>query len=372
MREGDPNWTLSASEWDASTQRSAHASTRPSSSRSSRMRVPRAAQSFTGAFFAAHTLRSRRSLRAHPSLSLSHVDFRRLAGPRSAASVMALHPFFPILISCEGNAAFNLWDLETKALLCTHNVELHRHPRTSVKHLAINPSSGEVATVHTDNSVCVWNLNSKESSEVWAGGRSSVNALVWSSSGAELAVGFSNGQVEVRCPRTGWTHHTVLVSEREVNAIVSLPHDNMLAVGSSDWMIRIFEGSTLEQVSALEGHLGPVTCLAASDRFLVSGSLDNTVRVWPAAFGISVGSTVVIECSPYAYGFRSLLWRDSTLVAVRGSGTTSVWDTSDRDPEGWIERGDLRSHHRAVVVLGGNLVACASTVDNISVWDVSK
>lgn len=56
--------------------------------------------------------------------------------------------------------------------------------------------------------------------------------------------------------------------------------DNMMATGSYDATIRIWNLETGEQVRVLRGHMQGIRALQFDDHILVSGSLDGTMKIW--------------------------------------------------------------------------------------------
>lgn len=65
-------------------------------------------------------------------------------------------------------------------------------------------------------------------------------------------------------------------------------HDNLLASGSSDRSIRIYDIKSNNQIHKLNGHKGHVTTLKyyPSGRYILSGATDNTVRIWDLDLGL--------------------------------------------------------------------------------------
>lgn len=65
-----------------------------------------------------------------------------------------------------------------------------------------------------------------------------------------------------------------------------------LHLGAMDCLVNVWQLNTHELHSTLEGHTAPVTCVAFAPNglFAVSGSEDQTARVWGLTLGLVVSS----------------------------------------------------------------------------------
>ena len=106
--------------------------------------------------------------------------------------------------------------------------------------------------------------------------------------------------------------------------------EELLAIGSWDNGIRIYDTTTWEQTQTLKGHTGEVTCVAfSSDRnLLVSGGKDNTVRIWNAHTGQlrttlngHQGSIKSVAFSP----------NNDSIASSSQDGTIKIWITASPD-----------------------------------------
>ncbi|KIO01524.1 hypothetical protein M404DRAFT_149834, partial [Pisolithus tinctorius Marx 270] len=78
-----------------------------------------------------------------------------------------------------------------------------------------------------------------------------------------------------------------------VTSVAFSPDGNRIVTGSEDNTVRVWDAKSGDQIgNPLEGHTWGVTSVAFSPdgNRIVSGSQDNTVRVWDAKSGDQIGS----------------------------------------------------------------------------------
>ncbi|GMH35004.1 hypothetical protein BSKO_02865 [Bryopsis sp. KO-2023] len=169
-----------------------------------------------------------------------------------------------------------------------------------------------------------------------------------------------------------------------LSAIVGVGRSMIASGGDSTGHIELWklpiecigESTTLSREAILEGHMTPVCCLTATedDRYLISGALDNTIRVWnvhtktcekelthPVWLGkdclhLSVHDDMLATCCLGNYVLKVRLWRfqapgsycGKTFQAyMRGNAIRALWFHENRvvvgDREGYICVFDVES-----------------------------
>ena len=115
-----------------------------------------------------------------------------------------------------------------------------------------------------------------------AGHTDCVNAVV-SLPGGLLASGSMDSTVRVWEAGSGRLMRTLAGHTDSVRALASLP-GGLLASGADDSTVRVWEAGSGRLVRTLAGHTGEVMALAGlPGGLLASGSMDETVAVWRVA-----------------------------------------------------------------------------------------
>jgi len=161
-------------------------------------------------------------------------------------------------------------------------------------------------------------------------------------------------------------------------ATAQLDGRTVVISGSADDTMRVWDLATGTPVgSPFTGHTGPVSSVATAQldgrTVAISGSWDKTVRVWDLATGKPIGSPFTGHTGPvFAVATAQL---DGRPVVISGSAddTARVWDLATGTPVG----SPFTAHTAAVAAvttaqLDGRTVAISGSNDNtVRVWDLA-
>jgi WD40 repeat protein len=147
------------------------------------------------------------------------------------------------------------------------------------------------------------------------------------------------------------------------------PDGTQIVSGSQDQTVRVWDASTGTILHTLQGHTGYISSVEVSldGTRIVSGSHDHTVRIWDASTGVPIQTLEGHTDYVLSVAFSP----DGTYV-VSGSGdkTIRVWDTSTG-----IVLHTLGSHadevNSVAFSLDGSYIISGSDDRTIRIWTVS-
>jgi len=164
------------------------------------------------------------------------------------------------LVSASGrnNPVIRLWDVPTRQQIGQFSG--HKY---SVNSVVFSPDGTKVASGSSDNTIRLWDVATQQQVGQFSGPViDHEDSLVWSIT------------VRVRIPE-----------EEELNSVYSVafsPDGSMLAAGSDDKIVRLWDIKTGQQIGQLLGHTNHVVSVKFSPNgtLLASGSDDKTIRLW--------------------------------------------------------------------------------------------
>lgn len=172
-------------------------------------------------------------------------------------------------------------------------VEVRRHRNSlwirhgdAVSSLSLNEDQGLLYSGSWDKTFKVWRIVDSKCIESVRAHDDAVNAVVAGFDGL-VFTGSADGTVKVwrrELHGKGTKHsavQTLLKQESAVTALAVNPTASVLYCGSSDGLVNFWEREKhLSHGGVLRGHKMAVLCLAAAGSLVLSGSADKTICVW--------------------------------------------------------------------------------------------
>lgn len=155
------------------------------------------------------------------------------------------------------------------------------------------------ATDNTDNAIILWDIATVSQVAVYDQATSPVTQIAFAPDGARLAAVTTDGTLLV------WDVNNsaapIFTDANGVTALAYSPNGQFLAIGRSNGAVDLLDASG-NPVATYTGHLQSVSALAFSDdsRLLASGSLDGAMRLWSTQSDANVATVDVKDAQPVA------------------------------------------------------------------------
>jgi len=171
-----------------------------------------------------------------------------------------------VLVSCSSDTTVKVWDMKDMLFMSEDFIIPRSSSNTFAEHsdyvkalTAVDGRSGIVASGSLDGKIIVWDLEKGEYQAVLGKGLQENTSIYCLASG-----GKSFG------------------SEETSDQFLLPPEGSIIAAGSSDRVISLWDTRTKTRAVKLRGHRDIIRCLAMNEEgtILLSGSSDGSTRVW--------------------------------------------------------------------------------------------
>ncbi|MGY1761042.1 caspase family protein [Geodermatophilus sp. SYSU D00779] len=154
-----------------------------------------------------------------------------------------------------------------------------------------------------------------------------------------------------------------------VEAVAVTPDGEQIVSGSNDDTMRVWDLATGETLQTLTGHTGSVRAVAVTPdgEQIVSGGSDGTVRVWDLATGETLqtltGHTEGVEAVAVTPGGQQ-------IVSGGSDGTVRVWDLATGETLQTLT-GHTEGVEAVAVTPGGQQIVSGGSDGTVRVWDLA-
>jgi WD40 repeat protein len=211
---------------------------------------------------------------------------------------------------------------------------LHKH-RGDVRCVAFTPDGKMLATGGHDRKILFWNLRDRQVENTLYLDDTAAHSMVLSQDGRILITGSyrkikvwetSSAQNQKNSQDTQ-PIYTLMGHSHIVSSLAISADAKFLVSGSQDQTIRVWNLATGELVHTLKGHRDTVNTVALSpdEQIIASGSADKTIKLWHLQSGELLGTF-----TGHTHTVTALSFTDSGEMLVSGSldKTIKIWQRS--------------------------------------------
>lgn len=248
---------------------------------------------------------------------------------------LAISPDAQLIASGSEDKTIRLWD----KTLGKARLPLLGHS-DCVWSVSFSPNGSLLASSSSDRTLRLWEVSSGRCLHILRGHQSWVFSVAFSPNGQLLASSSADQSIRLWDVETGKQLTLLLGHQGLVASVAFSPDGRFLASGSEDQTIKIWDIQTGQCIHTLTGHQNLVwsvafcpmlTALAnQSDlplQLLASGSVDQTIHLWDTKTG---------ECLQVLAGHNSAVWTlafspdGQTLLSGSKDETLKLWNVTTR------------------------------------------
>ncbi|KAJ6176749.1 hypothetical protein N7485_003663 [Penicillium canescens] len=196
----------------------------------------------------------------------------------------------------------------------------------------------------------------------------SVYSVAFCSDRSMLASGSSDETIKLWNVKTGKELQTLTGHTSWVSSMAFSSDGSILASGSYDHTIKLWDVKTSKELQTLMGHLEWVSSVAFSSNgsTLASGSRDNTIKLWDLKTGKVLQTLTGHLDAVYSVAFSS---NGSTLASGSHDSTIKLWDVKAGKALQTLT-GHLDAVYSVAFSSNGSTLASGSSDETIKLWDV--
>ncbi|HCI79662.1 MAG TPA: hypothetical protein DHW02_08225, partial [Ktedonobacter sp.] len=268
----------------------------------------------------------------------SQLRYRMLTGHTNVVWAVAFHPDGQYIVTGGDDKVLRLWDVKTRTLL-----DARLEHDTWIRTLAFSPDGEQFASGGDDGVIHLWDTWRRTSIARLKGHKNSIRAITFHPTTTLLASGSVDGTIHLwqldtlqsteltRQEQTN-VHGPLAAHERGVWSLAFSPDGKLLASGSEDQTIRLWNVHSGHNIETLQGSVSWVGAVAFHpiNNILASGGGDNAVYLWDLETRRIV-ATLRGHTGPVS-SISFITSDGSRLASGSHDGTIIIWDTRNGSP----------------------------------------
>ncbi len=206
----------------------------------------------------------------------------------------------------------------------------------------------------------------------WQAHDGGVNSIAFTTD-AKLLTGSSDQTIKVwpiEVQSAGGNATTTLKQTREINSISVSNDGKLLASGSADGVVKIYDTATWRELRSLAAHTGAVFALAFSNdsKTLASGGADRAIKLWQTADWQMARTINDSASAVYSLAFSP----DDKLIAVGNfDGSIKLLDAANGSTRATLA-GASGSANGVNFNDDGNLLTSAHDDGSLRIWSMGR
>ncbi|MBG1258898.1 serine/threonine-protein kinase [Nostoc commune] len=298
------------------------------------------------------------------------------SGTLSSVNALAISPDSNTLASASDDKTIKLWDLNSQKVLAS----LSGHSQ-AVKSVTFSPDGQILATASDDKTIKLWRVETSKEICTLLGHSHAVKSVAFSPDGQILASGSWDKTIKLWDVNTSKEICTITGHKLQVNSVAFSPDGKLLASASYDRTIRLWQlkafGRFEEKfenrpcyslLGTLSGHAWAVLTVAFSPdgKILATGSDDNTIKLWEVNTGQLICTLVGHSWSVVAVAFTA---DGEMLLSASCDKTVKLWKISTAEEIVTLS-GHIDSVSAVAVSKVTQLIASGSRDKTIKLWQL--
>jgi WD40 repeat protein len=310
----------------------------------------------------------------------SGAELATLSGHTDFVLALAYSPDGTRIVSGSNDNSLKVWDAASGAELAT----LRGHGG-GVTAVAYSPDGTRIVSGCADSTVKVWDAARRAELATLCGHTGAVRGVAFSPDGTRILSGSEDKAVKIWDAASGAELATltgppdfvipvlgggnVSGHTAAATAVAYSPDGSRIVSGSSDNTVKVWDAATGAELSTLRGHTGAVTAVACSrdGTRIASSSWDCTVKVWDAPSGAEPGTITGHRDRVNAIAYSP---DGARIVSGSSDATFKVWDAASG-----AELGSLYAHPGAVTAVAyspdGTRIVSGSSDATLKIWDAA-
>jgi WD40 repeat protein len=205
---------------------------------------------------------------------------------------------------------------------------------------------------------------------VLKGHKNEVDGIACSPDGKLIATGSKDDTLRIWDARTGELHRELKGHSGDVVRVAFSPDSTRIVSGSRDNTAHIWNAETGEELRRLEGHKSDIWGVAWSPDgvHVATGSSERTVRIWNAETGADI-----LQLSGHSAAVHDVAFNPdgSRIVSVSSDKTVRIWDVKT-GAELLQFKGHGGTVYGAAWSSDGKLIATGSGDRTVRIWEADS